>query len=213
MPLVNHVARAGRIEEEIYLTSFLWEEAKHVEFFRRWFDHVPGVQEDLNQYLGPAYKKIFYEELPTAMSRLREDSSPEAQVRASVTYNVIVEGVLAETGYHSYHLALEQRGLMPGLREGIANIKRDESRHIAYGVHLLSRLVAADPSLWAVAEEEMARLLVPAMQFIDESFADYGPVSPLGVRLDEIAEFAQRQFAKRLDRIRRGAAHEEVEPS
>jgi hypothetical protein len=35
-------------------------------------------------------------------------------------------------------------------------------------------------------------------------------VSPFGVRLDELSEYAQSQFAKRLDRIRRGAAHEEV---
>jgi ribonucleoside-diphosphate reductase beta chain len=100
---------------------------------------------------------------------------------------------------------------MPGLREGIGNVKRDESRHIAYGVHLLSRLIAAEPQLWEVAEEQMNRLLIPAMTFIDETFEDYGPVSPLGVPLEELMTFAQSQFAKRLDRIRRGAAHEEVE--
>jgi hypothetical protein len=61
-----------------------------------------------------------------------------------------------------------------------------------------------------VAEQQMGELLGPAMAFIEESFQDYGPVSPLGVPLDELASFAQGQFTKRLDRIRRGAAEEEV---
>jgi hypothetical protein len=56
----------------------------------------------------------------------------------------------------------------------------------------------------------MAELLPHALAFIEETFAGYGPTSPFGVRLDELSEFAQGQFAKRLDRIRRGAAYEEV---
>ena len=80
------------------------------------------------------------------MNRLRDDHSADAQIRAAATYNMIVEGVLAETGYRSYFLALERNELMPGLREGLAYVKRDESRHIAYGVHPLSRLVDGDPA-------------------------------------------------------------------
>jgi ribonucleoside-diphosphate reductase beta chain len=211
LPLIMVIAEEGRLEEELFLTTFLWEEGKHVELFRRFLDEVCEARGDLHGFHTPSYRTIFYEELPAAMQRLRHDSSPEAQVRASVTYNMIVEGVLAETGYHSYFLALERNDLMPGLREGIGLVKRDESRHIAYGVHLLSRLIADDAALWEVAEAQMGELLVPAMAFIEESFSEYGPVSPLGVPLEELAAFAQSQFAKRLDRIRRGAAEEEEE--
>jgi ribonucleoside-diphosphate reductase beta chain len=210
LPLIMVVAEEGRLEEELFLTTFLWEEGKHVELFRRFLDEVCDARGDLHGFHTPSYRTIFYEELPAAMQRLRHDSSTEAQVRAAVTYNMIVEGVLAETGYHSYFLALERNGLMPGLRQGIGLVKRDESRHIAYGVHLLSRLISSDQALWDVAEAQMGKLLVPAMAFIEESFADYGPVSPLGVPLDELTTFAQSQFSKRLDRIRRGAAEEEV---
>jgi ribonucleoside-diphosphate reductase beta chain len=210
LPLIMVVAEEGRLEEELFLTTFLWEEGKHVELFRRFLDEVCEARGDLHGFHTPSYRKLFYEELPTAMQRLRHDSSPEAQVRASVTYNMIIEGVLAETGYHSYFLALERNDLMPGLREGIGLVKRDESRHIAYGVHLLSRLIADDPALWEIAEAQMGELLGPAMAFIEESFEDYGPVSPLGVPLEELATFAQSQFSKRLDRIRRGAADEEI---
>src|SRR5258708_1095276 len=34
LPLVMTIAREGRLEEELYLTTFLFEEAKHTEFFR-----------------------------------------------------------------------------------------------------------------------------------------------------------------------------------
>jgi ribonucleoside-diphosphate reductase beta chain len=209
LPLIMVVAEEGRLEEELFLTTFLWEEGKHVELFRRFLDEVCEATRDLHGFHTPNYRTLFYEELPAAMQRLRHDSSQEAQVRAAVTYNMIIEGVLAETGYHSYFLALERNDLMPGLREGIGLVKRDESRHIAYGVYLLSRLIAADEALWDVAEQRMGELLVPAMTFIEESFAEYGEVSPLGVRLDELSIFAQSQFQKRLDRIRRGVPEEE----
>ena len=92
------------------------------------------------------------------MNVLLDDPSPAALARASVTYNMIVEGVLAETGYANYHQSLAVNDLMPGLCAGLVNIKRDESRHIAYGVYLLSRLVAEDHTIWNVIEERMVEL-------------------------------------------------------
>src|SRR3981081_4148022 len=47
LPLIETIAAEGRIEEEMYLTSFLWEEAKHVDFFRRWLDQVAEAHGDL----------------------------------------------------------------------------------------------------------------------------------------------------------------------
>src|SRR6478672_8793753 len=152
LPLVLAIAREGRIEEELYLTTFLFEEGKHTELFSRFLHEVAGSPTDLERFHVPSYKTIFYEELPATMERLLTDTSSEALARASVTYNMIVEGVLAETGYHSYHESLAANGLMPGLCEALVQIKRDESRHIAYGVYLLSRLVAEDAAVWDVIE-------------------------------------------------------------
>jgi len=91
---------------------------------------------------------------------------------------------------------------VPGLREGLRLIKQDESRHIAYGVHLLTRLVADDPSLWLVVEERMAALLPLALGVVDEGFSRYGDRSPFGLEKDAIAAFAASQFQSRLERIR-----------
>jgi ribonucleoside-diphosphate reductase beta chain len=142
LPLIEVVAGEGRIEEVLYLTSFLWEKGKHVEGFYRFFDEVPQDHSDLNRFHGPASRKLFYEELPATMSRLRKNSSVVAQVRASVTYNLIVEGMLAETGYHGLTTVLTMNDLMPGMQQFIAYLKRDESRHIAFAIYFLSRLVA-----------------------------------------------------------------------
>lgn len=78
LPLIGVIAAEGRLEEEMYLTSFLWEEAKHVEVFMRFFDAIGELHVDQTHYHSPSYRKIFYEELPQAMGALRTDSSPVA---------------------------------------------------------------------------------------------------------------------------------------
>jgi ribonucleoside-diphosphate reductase beta chain len=201
LPLIMTVAEEGRIEEEIYLTSFLWEEAKHLDAFETFRRKVVRDRHELGHYHGPAYRRIFHEELPSALNALRTDRSPEAQARASVTYNLIVEGVLAETGYHSYHKMLVERGLMPGMQTLVAYLKQDESRHLAYGVFLLSRLVAehGDP-VWNVIETRMQELLEPAVQLVSEAYERYSEI-PFGIDPREMEQFAQTQFEHRMTRI------------
>jgi len=63
LPLNHGVASEGRIEEEIFLTSFLWEEAKHVEFFRRWLDEVVGAPGS-RPLPDAKYRQLFLAELP-----------------------------------------------------------------------------------------------------------------------------------------------------
>jgi len=154
------VARQGRLEEEIYLTSFLWEEAKHTEFFRRWLDEVPRIAgQDLHEYIGPNYRTLFFEELPGAMGRLLNDQSNEALARALTTYNMMIEGVLAETGYHSYSKLLEAGRLFPGLAGALKLISRDETRHIRFGVYMLQLLIQQDGAMWDVVQRRMEELM------------------------------------------------------
>ncbi|HEX6909356.1 MAG TPA: R2-like ligand-binding oxidase [Longimicrobium sp.] len=201
LPLMMVMAQEGRLEEEMYLTSFLWEEAKHVEAFRRFLDEVAAERTDLSRYHGPIYQRLFGEELPGAMGRLRHDASPAAQAAAAVTYNMIVEGVLAETGYHGYDQMLRRNGIMPGMQTVIGHLRRDEARHIAYGVYLLSRLVAEHgDAVWNAVEERLNELLPLALGIVGEVFEPY-PHPPFGLRLDEFAEFAVSQFGRRVARL------------
>jgi ribonucleoside-diphosphate reductase beta chain len=206
LPLMMVIAAEGRLEEEMYLTSFLWEEAKHVEAFRRFLDEVAKDSSDLSRYHGPAYLRVFSDELPRAMDRLRFDSSPAAQAAASVTYNMIVEGVLAETGYHAYDALLQRNGIMPGMQRIVASLRRDESRHIAYGVYLLSRLVAEHgDEVWEAIEARLNELLEPALAIVAEIFAAYDVV-PFGLTMDEFADFALGQFGRRVARLEKARA-------
>ena len=211
LPLLMVIAREGRLEEEMYLTTFLWEEAKHTDFFRRFLDEVVQRNDNLERFHTPAYHTLIYQALPAAMNALLSDPSPAAQMRASVTYNMIVEGVLAETGYHAYFTVLKQQGLMPGQVKGIGLLKQDESRHIAYGVYLISRLLAQHPGLWPIVEDTMNDLLPLALGVIGDTFASYDPV-PFGLTLDMFTDYALGQFQKRVDRIERarGATLDEV---
>jgi ribonucleoside-diphosphate reductase beta chain len=203
LPLILAIARDGRIEEELYLTTFLFEEAKHMELFGRFLTEVTGSADGLDRFHVESYRRLFYEELPSSMDRLLTDTSPEALARASVTYNMIVEGVLAETGYHSYHASLAANALMPGLCSALVHVKQDEARHIAYGVYLLSRLVAADAAIWSVIEERMNELFPLALGVINETFEGYEDVSPFGLEQSMFVEFATAQFGKRYERIAR----------
>jgi len=211
LPLIMVIAGEGRLEEELFLTTFLFEEGKHTDFFNRFLTEVAGVDGDLSHYHTPNYRAVFYEALPQAMDRLRDDASPAAQVRAAVTYNMVVEGMLAETGYHAYFSALEANDLLPGQRQGIALLKQDESRHIAYGIFLLSRLMAADGSLWDVIEETMNDLFLPALGVVADAFSHYDPM-PFGLVEDDFIDYATSQFQKRIERIERarGATLEEL---
>lgn len=205
LPLIQVIAGEGRIEEEMFLTSFLWEEAKHVDLFRRFLDEVTGERRDLTAFHSPSYRSILYEALPEAMHRLRNDRSAEAVAQASVTYNMIVEGVLAETGYQGYLTILENRSLMPGIRHGVRLLKQDESRHIAYGVYLLSRLVAeGGQPVWEAVQERMEALLPPALGVVQEMFSPYDPI-PFGVDPEQFLGFAMTQFQYRYERVERAA--------
>ncbi len=198
LPLIMVVADEGRIEE-IFLTSFLWEEAKHVEFFRRWLDEVAVAREDLEHYLTASYRELFFVELPGALNALKADRSVEAQIRASVTYNMIIEGVLAETGYHGFRASLEANGKMPGLLDGIRLTARDESRHIRYGVYLLNRLINQTSDGWDVMNRRMNELLAPALAVVSEFWDNYDEANaPFGQRMDTYIDYASTQFDKRM---------------
>ena len=211
LPLVMHVARAGMLEEEIFLTSFLNEEAKHTEFFRRWLNEVTGSRDDLLHLMGPNWQHMFLTELPSAMNALLSDDSPQALATALTTYNIVVEGVLAETGYHYYRQVAEMQGIFSGLLLGIHLIARDESRHLRFGIYMLQRLIADDDSIWPLVQARVEALRPYAMGIQEDSRQQYlaNARAELGELPDDLLAlvdmisgdnraFAERAFDSRL---------------
>src|ERR1700759_534335 len=70
-PFMAAMRAEGRLGDEMYLTQFAFEEAKHTQVFRMWLDAV-GETGDLQSYLEPlsAYRTIFYQELPDCLNAL-----------------------------------------------------------------------------------------------------------------------------------------------
>ncbi|MBV9710445.1 MAG: hypothetical protein JO011_05935, partial [Ktedonobacteraceae bacterium] len=88
-------------------------------------------------------------------------------------------------------------------------LKRDEARHIAYGVYLISRLVAQNNAIWPVVEERMNELLPLALGTIQEQTshtADENGTLPFGLQLVDYVAYATTQFQKRIARIERARA-------
>ncbi len=191
----------GRLGDEMYLTQFCYEEAKHVQVFRRWMDTV-GLTSDLHPFVAenPYYRKLFYEELPHSLRVLDRDPSPANQVRASVTYNHVIEGSLALTGYYAWQKVCTKFGILPGMQEIIRRIGSDERRHMAWGTFTCRRHVAADDSNWNVVLQRMEELLPLAtgmIQWQNEQFDE----QPYGLDNDEFISYAADRAQRRLGAI------------
>ncbi len=201
-PFMAAMRAEGRLGDEMYLTQFAFEEAKHTQVFRLWLDAV-GVTDDLQGYLDdlPAYRTMFYEELPESLNALVSDPSPAAQVRASVTYNHIIEGMLALTGYYAWHKICVDHGILPGMQELVRRISDDERRHMAWGTFTCRRHVAADDANWAVFETRMNELIPLALRNTEEGFALYGDDIPFGLTMDEFMRYATDKGMRRFGTI------------
>jgi len=167
VPLLRAISEEGRIEESLFLTTFLGDEAKHAEFFRTWFDVIDDDM-DLESLLTESQRRVFDDELPRAMGRLDSDRSPEAFLDASLTYNHFVEGVLAMTGYWAWDRMFAMQSIFPGMRAGLEMVQRDERRHLAYGTYLCRRIVAEHPDTWPFVERRMGELRELGLRFVDD---------------------------------------------
>ena len=201
-PFMSAMRAEGRLGDEMYLTQFAFEEAKHVQVFRMWLDAV-GVTEDLHGYLDelPSYREIFYDELPGCLSALSTDPSPAAQVRASVTYNHIVEGMLALTGYYAWHKVCVDHGIFPGMQELVRRIGDDERRHMAWGTFTCRRHVAADDANWTVFETRMNELIPLALRLTEDGFKLYDDPKPFDLNLDEFMQYSADKGMRRFGTI------------
>ncbi len=191
----------GRFGDEMYLTQFCFEEAKHTQVFRLWMDEV-GLTSDLHSYVAdnPYYRQLFYEELPSSLRILETDPSPVNQVRASVTYNHVIEGSLALTGYYAWQKVCATRGILPGMQQLVRKIGDDERRHMAWGTFTCRRHVAADDHNWDVVQQRMGELMPMALGMINW-VNDQFEVQPFGLDNQEFLEYAADRAQRRLSAI------------
>ncbi|EGD54834.1 ribonucleotide-diphosphate reductase subunit beta [Gordonia neofelifaecis NRRL B-59395] len=212
-PFMNAMSAEDRFGDEMYLAQFCLDEAKHAQGFRLWMDAV-GLTEDLHPYVAenPFYRELFYEQLPQALRILNTDPSPVNQVRASVTYNHVIEGSLALTGYYAWRRICVESEILPGMQQLIGSIAEDETRHMAWGTFTCRRHVAADDSLWQVVTDRFGELVPLAMgmiKWVDGQFDE----APFGIDNDVFLTYAADRAQRRLHAIEsaRGRPVEEID--
>ena len=221
LPMINAMARQGRLEDTMFLTTFLHDEAKHAEMFSRWQQAVGVGDMDLSVFHNDSYKRIFYEALPESMNRLNTDDSPEAVIRAATVYNMIVEGTLAESGYYAFRQIFKKAGLFPGILQGIDYLNMDEGRHIQFGIYTIQRLVAGNDVHYKVFIDYMDELWEHAFGYV-EYLVSLGEQQKrmlaskriLEVDYDMLKNYAVKQFhirKKQIDRAKKYDSIDELE--
>jgi len=146
--LSPYVTAAPTEEQSYFLATQQVDEVRHSVFFHRFFKEVIGVGGDSIQQtlastlpqLNWGYRGIF-DRLDLMAEELRKDRSLPKYAQAITLYHLIVEGSLAQPGQHFIEDFFASEETMPGFSSGIANVSRDEQRHIGFGVKVLSELL------------------------------------------------------------------------
>jgi ribonucleoside-diphosphate reductase beta chain len=155
------------LPERMFLSTQLFEEMKHTEFFVRYFREVlPEV--DAAEHFAVNLQGVLVDDIADVSARIRRslDGPADARMAALVEgvthYHGIIEGLLAMAGYERLDDTWPAPGAFPGLREGFARIREDEGRHIAFGMDFLRQRCSESPRWREVVESTFARF-VPAL--------------------------------------------------
>jgi ribonucleoside-diphosphate reductase beta chain len=138
-------------DRRMFLSTQIFEEVKHAEFFERYFHEVCG-QVDTAAYLSPDYRGVLLDELKQrgeAMGRaITNGQNGDLGLSLALFathYFGIVEGTMATTGYEFFEDLLATTGMFPRLLEGIRLIRADEGRHITHGMDYLREMLEEHP--------------------------------------------------------------------
>jgi Ribonucleotide reductase, small chain/SCP-2 sterol transfer family len=167
---------APREEQKYFLATQQVDEARHAVLFARFMKEVAGAGSDVGASLAHTrpkltwgFRKVF-DRLDRMADELRRDRSKPKLAQAIALYHVVIEASLAQPGQHFIEEGLGRRGLLPGFRSGVANVARDEQRHIAFGVKMIADLVREDPD----CEPAIAELLREVLPFTVAVFVPPG---------------------------------------
>jgi ribonucleoside-diphosphate reductase beta chain len=199
--------RAAPTEEmRIFLCTQIADEARHVQFFNRFYDEVGVLESDnlqdrlaeTSEHLNPEFNVLFDEMLAGKVDRLARDPGDlETLVEAITLYHMVIEGMLALTGQHFIITYNEDVGTLPGFVQGFNNIARDEHRHVAFGARFLREMAQADTK-YAEAIQRMLIESAPAADGVLQPPWYEEGMELFGVSMEETREFAMKALQRRL---------------
>ncbi|MPZ70861.1 MAG: sterol-binding protein [Actinobacteria bacterium] len=195
-------------EQKIFLTTQIVDEARHHVFFDRFMREVAGQGTDIDTTLSAVdglvtwgFRQIF-DELDRVTDALRKKPNDRALLAQSVAlYHVVVEGMLAIPGQHFIQRYVEKMEILPAFSEGITNVSRDESRHVAFGIRFLGELVASSTECRSAAIEMFDRVLPWAVGVFVPPNLDPSYAECFDFTLEEIYAFGLRSFETKLNRL------------
>ncbi|MFW5963217.1 MAG: ribonucleoside-diphosphate reductase [Natronomonas sp.] len=205
------------IDDQLFITTQLYEEGKHTDHFDRyWREVIHPVEAELGfetssptdeKWFNDAYDDLF-ERNEKAMHRLLEEPTPENFARAYCHYHLVIEGILAQTGYYGMQQSYSEDNhtdlpYLPGLYEGFTLIRQDEGRHVGFGMAKLKELVSeegVDPSLLDETVNELLPLVNGIAANPDDQYVDDVGPSP-----EELQQFATEKHLQRMEQIKDAA--------
>jgi len=200
--------RAAPTEEmRIFLCTQIADEARHVQFFNRFYDEVGVLESDnlqdrlaeTSEHVNPEFNVLFDELLREKVDGLaRDPSNLELLVEAVTLYHMIIEGMLALTGQHYIIEYNEDVGTLPGFVEGFNNIARDEHRHVAFGARFLRDMAQADDRYGEAIQRTLVECGPAADGVLEPRWAREQGIEPLGYGIEETRAFAMKCLERRL---------------
>lgn len=194
-------------QEEAFLTTQQVDEARHMQFFDRYYREVFELQEAgihdrlarVRENVTEAFLTLFDENLVEMGRRLISDPSDMgAKVDFITAYHMVIEGMLALTGQHFLLDYFEKNNLLPGFVEGFSNIARDEHRHVAYGTWFLQQKTQ-DEELRRRVQDTLVELLpVAAGVLVPPGYQLGDDYEFFGYTAQEQNEFAFTALSRRL---------------
>ena len=199
--------RAAPTEEmRIFLCTQIADEARHVQFFNRFYHEVGVLEADTlqgrlaetSEHLNENFNVLFDEMLSSRVDRLAADpGDTETLVEAVTLYHMVIEGMLALTGQHFILQYNEEAGTLPGFVEGFNNIARDEHRHVAFGARFLREMAQEDPRYADAIQRTLVECGPAADGVLRPPWYDEG-TNLFGVSLEDTREFAMKALERRL---------------
>jgi len=219
--LAPYINAAPTEEQSYFLATQQVDEARHSIFFHRFFKEVIGVGgESIQQTLASTlpqlnwgYRGVF-DRLDKMAEELRKDRSLPKYAQAITLYHLIVEGSLAQPGQHFIEDFFASGEKMPGFSAGMANVSRDEQRHIGFGVKVLSELLAEGQPGWEENRAAVVELLREVLPYGPAVFIppnlDREYTECYGFSLEDIFAFGLKLIRQRWRTI--GYPTEEMPP-
>jgi len=192
------VARNGKLLSQESLMAWVFflqrrDEQRHARLFDRIGAEVLGLPGDTpadrraaaREHVTPAMLDLFEERLPAMAAELAEG---RAGLDEGVSlYHMLLEGVVFDAGQHALLDDLDD-GALPGIRQGIERVERDERWHVGFGLRCL---VETQPS---------AELLGGLLERAEAAAAVWGDAVPLATRETSARKVTHRLHAAGLIR-------------